>query len=54
LCRVARMAEDLPEIARLELEPVVSIAPGGVSVGGARVTARAVLPEPALRRRRLR
>ncbi len=53
---IARMGEDLPEIARLELDPVVSAASGGagVSVGGASVTARSVSPEPALRRRRMR
>ncbi|HEV7930756.1 MAG TPA: GNAT family N-acetyltransferase [Actinomadura sp.] len=34
LLRVARLADDLPEVARLELDPVL-VLPSGISVGGA-------------------
>jgi acyl-CoA synthetase (NDP forming)/GNAT superfamily N-acetyltransferase len=52
LIRVSRLAEDLPQVAELELSPVIA-GPGGVHVAGARVR---VLPaeqaDPYLRRLR--
>lgn len=56
LCRLGRLAEDLPEVAEMELSPVV-VRPAGS--GCVTLTARArvalpAVPEPALRRRHLR
>lgn len=53
LCRVARLAEDLPEVVELDLNPVVSSA-SGCAVLDAKVRVRSVAPEPVLRRRQLR
>jgi len=51
---VAQMAEDLPELAELELDPVI-VPPGhGAVVLGAEAQVLAVTPEPLRRRRRLR
>jgi hypothetical protein len=44
LARLARLADDLPEVAALELNPVV-VAPTGVAV----LAARARLARPAVR-----
>jgi acetyl coenzyme A synthetase (ADP forming)-like protein len=54
LCRVARLAEDLPEIVAMELDPVVARS-NGVVVLGCRIRVEiAPVPIPALRRRHLR
>jgi acetyl coenzyme A synthetase (ADP forming)-like protein len=54
LCRVARLAEDLPEIAEMDLNPVVA-GPDGCLVLACKVRVEAEeAPEPALRRRHLR
>ncbi|MBC6465144.1 acetate--CoA ligase family protein [Actinomadura alba] len=54
LLRVSRLADDLPEVARLELDPVVA-APSGVTVTGATLTlARPAGPRPERGPRRLR
>ncbi len=56
LCRVGRLAEDFPEVAEMELCPVV-VGPAGAGcvTTAARVrVALPAVPEPALRRRHLR
>ncbi|MBC6459055.1 GNAT family N-acetyltransferase [Actinomadura sp. HBU206391] len=54
LLRVSQLADDLPEVARLELDPVV-VSPSGVTVAGATLgLARPVGPRPELGPRRLR
>jgi acyl-CoA synthetase (NDP forming)/RimJ/RimL family protein N-acetyltransferase len=53
LLRVSRLADDLPEVARLELDPVLA-APSGISVAGAALRlARPVGPRPERGPRRL-
>jgi acyl-CoA synthetase (NDP forming) len=53
LLRVSRLADDLPEVARLELDPVIAHS-GGVTVGGVSLRlARPVGPRPELGPRRL-
>jgi len=50
LLRVSRLADDLPQIAELELSPVVA-RPDGIGVIGARVRVQAAEPaDPFLRR----
>jgi hypothetical protein len=52
LLRVSRLADDLPEVAELELSPVIA-SPGGVSVRAARIRVSPVEPQdPFLRRLR--
>ncbi len=52
LLRVSRLADSLPEVAELELSPVLA-RPGGTSVHGARIRLAPSLPEdPFLRRLR--
>jgi acetate---CoA ligase (ADP-forming) len=54
LCRVARLAEDLPEIVEMDLNPVVA-RPDGCVVLDCKIRVElATAPEPALRRRHLR
>ncbi|MET7426302.1 GNAT family N-acetyltransferase [Dactylosporangium sp. NPDC005555] len=45
LLRLGRLAEDLPEVAALELDPVIA-GPAGCSTGGVRLRLCAVGPEP--------
>jgi acetyl coenzyme A synthetase (ADP forming)-like protein len=54
LAVVARMAEDLPELAELELDPVLAPPGGDVVVLAAKAQVLAVAPEPLRWRRRLR
>jgi hypothetical protein len=52
LLRVSRLADDLPEVAELNLSPVIA-SPGGVSVLAARIRVSPVEPrDPFLRRLR--
>jgi acyl-CoA synthetase (NDP forming) len=52
LLRVSRLADDLPELAELDLSPVVA-RPGGVAVAGARIRLAPAEPQdPFLRRLR--
>jgi len=53
LSRVARLAEDLPEVVELSLNPVVA-SPGGVVALDARVRVATTFPEPPLLRRAMR
>ena len=53
LLRIARLAEDLPEVVELSLNPVVA-SPGGVVAIDARVRVATALPEPPLLRRTMR
>ena len=53
LCRVACLAEDIPEIAELSLNPVVA-GPAGAMALDARVRVAAALHEPPLLRRAMR
>jgi acyl-CoA synthetase (NDP forming)/GNAT superfamily N-acetyltransferase len=54
LLRVSRMSDDLPEIAELDLSPVIA-GPDGVVVAGARIRVTPQAPQdPFLRRLRLR
>ncbi len=54
LCRVAKLAEDLPEVVEMDLNPVVA-GPSGCLVLDAKVRVATVTePEPLLRRRHLR
>ncbi|MGD0943946.1 MAG: GNAT family N-acetyltransferase [Acidimicrobiales bacterium] len=53
LLRVARLAEDLPEVAELSLNPVVA-SPAGAMALDARVRVAAALHEPPLLRRTMR
>ncbi len=55
LCRVARLAEDVPELVEMDLNPVVAWSRGqGCVVIDAKVRIAApTVPEPVLRRRRL-
>jgi acyl-CoA synthetase (NDP forming) len=53
LLRVARLAEDLPEVAELSLNPVVA-SPAGAMALDARVRVAAALHEPPLLRRKMR
>jgi hypothetical protein len=53
LLRVSRLTEDLPEIAELDLDPVIA-GPVGVTVGNARIRVAPPVPEdPFLRKLRL-
>lgn len=53
LLRLGRLAEDLPEVAQLDLDPVV-VGPDGIAVGGARLKLipAGEEPDPTLRRLR--
>jgi acyl-CoA synthetase (NDP forming)/RimJ/RimL family protein N-acetyltransferase len=53
LLRVARLAGDLPEVARLELDPVLTDPAGATVTGAALRLARPVGPRPELGPRRL-
>jgi acyl-CoA synthetase (NDP forming) len=53
LSRVARLAEDLPEVVEMSLNPVVA-SPGGVVALDARVRVATTLHEPPLLRRAMR
>lgn len=54
LCRVARLAEDLPEVVEMDLNPVVA-GPDGYLVLDCKVRVAAQKePEPLLRRRHMR
>jgi acyl-CoA synthetase (NDP forming) len=55
LCRVARLAEDAPEVVEMDLNPVVAWPRGrGCMVIDAKVrVAHPAAPEPVLRRRHL-
>jgi hypothetical protein len=53
LSRVARLAEDFPEITELSLNPVVA-NPSGATALDARVRLTAALHEPPLLRRAMR
>jgi acyl-CoA synthetase (NDP forming)/GNAT superfamily N-acetyltransferase len=53
LSRVARLAEDIPEVAEMSLNPVVASADGAVALD-ARVRVETVLHEPPLLRRAMR
>jgi acetyl coenzyme A synthetase (ADP forming)-like protein len=54
LCRVAQLAEHLPEVVEMDLNPVIA-SPGGCVVVDAKVrVARPITPEPELWRRHLR
>jgi hypothetical protein len=53
LSRVARLAEDFPEITELSLNPVVA-SPSGATALDARVRLTAALHEPPLLRRAMR
>lgn len=54
ICRVARLAEDLPEVVEMDLNPVVA-GPGGCVALDCKIRVEAVSErEPALRRRHLR
>jgi acyl-CoA synthetase (NDP forming) len=53
LLRLGRLAEDLPEVAELELDPVrVGVAGAAVGAARVRVAATGDEPDPALRRLR--
>jgi len=55
LLRVSRLADDLPEIAELDLDPVIARPDGEVLIGAARVRVSPQLPQdPFLRKLRLR
>ena len=52
LLRISRLADDLPEVAELDLNPVIA-APGGVHAVDARIRVSPVRPsDPFLRRLR--
>jgi acyl-CoA synthetase (NDP forming) len=53
LLRVARLAEDVPEIAAVDLNPVI-VSPGGVSIVDVRLRLVPFTPHPELTVRRLR
>jgi acyl-CoA synthetase (NDP forming)/RimJ/RimL family protein N-acetyltransferase len=53
LCRVARLAEDLPEVVELSLNPVVATPEGAMALD-ARVRVAVALHEPPLVRRAMR
>ncbi len=54
LCRVARLAEDLPEVVEMALDPVLA-GPAGCLALGCRIRVETPAePEPVLRRRHLR
>jgi acyl-CoA synthetase (NDP forming)/GNAT superfamily N-acetyltransferase len=53
LLRVARLAEDVHELAEMELSPVI-VSPGGVSIVDVRLRLVPVVPHPELTVRRLR
>ncbi len=54
LCRVARLAEDLPEIVEMDLNPVLASPDGCLALDCKIRVRREVTPEPELRRRKLR
>jgi acetyl coenzyme A synthetase (ADP forming)-like protein len=56
LCRVARLAEDVPEVVEMDLNPVVAWPRGrGCMIIDAKIrVAHPAVPEPVLRRRHLR
>ena len=56
LCRVARLAEDVPEVVEMDLNPVVAWPRGRgcVTIDAKIRLALPAVPEPALRRRHLR
>jgi acyl-CoA synthetase (NDP forming) len=56
LCRVARLAEDLPEVAEMDLNPLVAWAAGKgcVAIDAKIRLSHPAVPEPVLRRRHLR
>jgi acetyl coenzyme A synthetase (ADP forming)-like protein len=56
LCRVARLAEDIPEVLEMDLNPVVAWprGKGCVTIDAKIRLALPAVPEPALRRRHLR
>jgi len=54
LCRVARLAEDLPEIVEMDLNPVVAGEDGCVVLDAKIALSAPSAPEPMLRRRHLR
>jgi acyl-CoA synthetase (NDP forming) len=53
LLRVARLAEDVHELAEMELSPVI-VSPGGVSIVDVRLRLVPAVPHPELTVRRLR
>ena len=54
VCRVARLAEDLPEVVEMDLNPVLA-GPDGCQVLDCKIRVKApAIKEPQLRRRRLR
>ena len=54
VCRVARLAEDVPEVVEMDLNPVLA-GPDGCQVLDCKIRVKApAIKEPQLRRRRLR
>jgi hypothetical protein len=54
LLRVSRLSDDLPEIAELDLNPVI-VRPEGAAAAGARIRVAPQVPlDPFLRKLRLR
>jgi acyl-CoA synthetase (NDP forming) len=54
LCRVARLAGDIPEVVEMDLNPVIAGPRGCLALDAKIRVAHQATPEPALRRRHLR